>query len=73
MTTAGRPQNRAARMQLVQRRDLAGHAVSLALEASVEYVQHTVRDEDQEGPTYESTLAFSGDTLIEVEITELEE
>jgi len=51
----------------------AGHAVSLALEASVDYVQHTVRDEGQEGPTYESTLAFSGDTLIEVEITELEE
>ena len=39
MTTAGRPQNRAARMQLVQRRDLAGHAVSL-LSSKEEGLQH---------------------------------
>ncbi len=51
----------------------AGRAASLTLEASLDYVQHTVRDAEQEGPAYESTLAFAGDTLIEVEITELEE
>lgn len=50
-----------------------GRAVSLTVEASVDYVQHTVRDEGQEGPTYESTLTFSGDTAITVEIAELEE
>ena len=51
----------------------AGRLVTLGLEGTVEYLQETVRDAGQEGPTYESVLEYAGELVVEVEVAELTE
>ena len=46
----------------------AGHATSLELTAAVDSTSETIRDADQPGPTFTSTLSFVGERKISVEI-----
>ena len=46
----------------------AGHATSLELTASVDSTSETIRDADQPGPSFTSTLSFVGERKISVEI-----
>lgn len=49
----------------------AGRAVSLELQGDLDYELETVKDEGQEGASYSSTMGFSGEVKIAVEIREL--